>query len=80
MILNKYYIITLGTPALDPYLVHTIEDITTVRTNNTNPNKFVVKLPVGAVKPTMFNAWPEYNHTEILIEMAKAEWLAPDPI
>lgn len=74
MILNKYYILKLGTPAIDPYLAHTVENINTVRTNNKKPNKFAVKLPIGASVPAMFNAWTEYNHSEILIEMEKAEW------
>ncbi len=79
MILNKYYIIQLGSPAIDPYLVHTIESAESVRTNNISPNKFVVKLPVGASVPEIFNAWLEYNHAGILIEMAKPEWVHTMP-
>lgn len=74
MLENKYFIITLGSPAIDPYLAFTVEGADTLRSNLSSPNKFVVKLPKGSEVPEMFNAWPEYDHAGIIIQMQGSDW------
>ena len=75
MIENKYYIITIGASAIDFYLVHTIESAETVRTNNTIPNKFVVKLPIGSKITIILKNNTSYSHKEILKILSNDEWI-----
>lgn len=75
MIANKYYILTVNEAVLKPYLEHSVEgEDDSIMTNNKTPNKYIIKLPVGAVKPAMFNAWPELDHEQFRIENRKDEW------
>ena len=77
MIENKYFIASLPAPALKVILKHCVENINTVR-KSIDGSKAVFKLPLGTDKPASFNAFTEYNHENILIEMATSEWTPPE--
>lgn len=73
MINNQYFIASLPDPALKAILKQCVENINTVR-KSLDGTKAVFKLPLGATKPASFNAFTEYTHSEVLIELAKPEW------
>lgn len=77
MIENKYFIASLPAPALKVILKQCVESIDTVR-HSLDGSKTVFKLPVGAEKPASFNAFTEYNHEQILTQMASSEWTLPN--
>jgi len=70
---NKYFILNLPDTALPAILANCVEDIDTLRKNNTR-KKTVVKLPKGAKVPKNMKHFIEYSHLKILSEMAKPEW------
>lgn len=74
---NRYFIASLPAPALKVILKHCVESIDSVRYSVDGSNA-VFKLPIGAEKPSSFNAFTEYTHEEILIQMAKPEWSPPE--
>ncbi len=76
--MRKYFITSLPTPGLEAILSHCLEDINTVR-YSLDDSMVVFKLAAGVEKPSSFNAFTEYTHETILIEMAKPEWTPTDP-
>jgi len=73
-ILNKYFILSLPEPALSAILSHCVEGSNTVRKNKAG-TKSVVKLPVNSEIPNILKSKTKYNHSEILTELSKPEWI-----
>lgn len=70
---NKYFILSLPEPALNEILLHCIGK-SEVQRKSVDGKNTVVKLPVGVIIPAILQNKQAYNHSEILIEMAKLEW------
>lgn len=70
---NKYFIIELPEPALPAIMIHCVESIETVRSNN-DGTKHVVKLPINTETPDNMQHFIEYDHTGILIKLSELEW------
>jgi len=70
--MNEYYILPTGMlNVLDNYDV--VETLETVR-YNLNGTKFVCKTRSGVTNPPFMNPHTAKTHSEVLVEMAKAEW------
>jgi len=74
---NQYFIASLPTPALEAILKSCVENINTVR-YSLDKSESVFKLPFGATKPGSFNAFTEYTHEQIMVEMRTPEWITPE--
>ena len=74
MIRNKYYILAIGQlNILENSEI--VENLETVRYNLAG-NKFVCKTKVDIIDtPGFMNPNTAYSHKEILIELAKPEWI-----
>ena len=70
--MNDYYILSSGQINL---LEHNevVEGALTVRWNN-NQTKFVCKTKIGIVDAPFMIPQKKFTHSEILIELKKAEW------
>ena len=75
MIQNKYFLILLPESALDAIFQHCIEKNLEMCRRNNDKTKTVVKLLVGANIPAVLQGKTVYNHTEILQELSKPEWV-----
>lgn len=70
--MNDYYILSSG--QLN-FLEHSeiVENVNSIRWNNNN-TKFVVKTKIGIVDAPFMIPQKKFTHSEILIELKKAEW------
>jgi hypothetical protein len=77
-LINQYYILPIAQlNLLDNSEV--VETPATARLSN-NKQQVVCKTKVGVVNPPFMNPNTAYTHAEILAEMAKTAWAAPDII
>lgn len=76
-ITNKYYIIPLSLPEnIKQFLVNS--DPSTLRKNNTETLAVVKRRADDNENRPEFNAFLEYDHAGILVEMRKPQWVTAE--
>jgi len=76
MIRNKYYIIPTALP--NNIKSHIVGGGDTSRTNKTGTKAVVKRFVTDNEDRPQFNAFREFTHAEILVELEKPEWIITD--
>ena len=72
---NRYYIVEKTNPQLTEIINCVVENVNSLR-ESIDTTKVVVKLHKGDTENhPCLDGITEYNHQEILLEMAKPEWI-----
>ena len=70
---NKFFFINTNDTNLEAIVDYCVENMITLRPNLAT-TRYVIKLPIGAQKPSLMQHLTKMNHNRVIKELAKPEW------